>query len=418
MPNRVRSIKSESRQSSCGKVPNDWKVLPIGKVTTLCQYGLSVASETSGNVPILGMKDLVGGKVLLNNLGNVSISLDDVEKCRLKRNDILLNRTNSYDLVGKVGIFDSDELVVFASYLVRFQFNQDVIPEFVNYCLNSYGGQQTLRRLATRGVSQANINPTVFRENFLLPIPPIDEQKKIAEILGTWDEAIGTIEHLIEHQQKQKQAMMQKLLTGQFRFQQFREKDTTWQSGNFADIAEIIMGQSPDGSTYNQEEVGTPLINGPTEFNERYPTKIQWTTQPTKKCEVGDILLCVRGSSTGRINIANDEYCIGRGIAAIRAKVGKSCTSYLEQQLTYGLQNILKLTAGSTFPNIDKKSIGKIAVEIPSLLEQKEIALVLSLNDEKSHLLRTQLQELQAQKQGLMQQLLTGKLPVKTGRVK
>ena len=173
------------------------------------------------------------------------------------------------------------------------------------------------------------------------------------------------------------------------------------------------MGQSPDGSTYNQEGVGIPLLNGPTEFGQRFPTKIQWTNKPTKNCKEGDILLCVRGSSTGRINIANYEYCIGRGIAAIRAKKGRSITSYLEQQLIYGVQKILALTSGSTFPNIDKKSIEKIPIIIPTIEEQEYIAAILSLADKEIHKLQKQTQLLQKQKRGLMQKLLTGEWRVK-----
>jgi type I restriction enzyme S subunit len=94
-----------------------------------------------------------------------------------------------------------------------------------------------------------------------------------------------------------------------------------WEVKTLGDVSEIIMGQSPAGNSYNQNANGIALINGPTEFTEKYPIKIQWTTLPTKLCKEGDILLCIRGSSTGRMNISNDSYCIGRGVAAIRAKV-------------------------------------------------------------------------------------------------
>src|SRR5438105_2939787 len=97
-----------------------------------------------------------------------------------------------------------------------------------------------------------------------------------------------------------------------------------WKDGIFGDIAEIVMGQSPEGNTYNVSGQGVPLLNGPTEFTNRFPIIKQWTTSPTKLCKKGDILFCVRGSSTGRINIADKVYCLGRGVAAIRAKEGRS----------------------------------------------------------------------------------------------
>lgn len=173
------------------------------------------------------MKHLVDGKVKIDNLSCVSISNEEQEKFCLKKGDILLNRTNSYELVGKVSLFESDnKLIVFASYLVRFQFDKNkVLPEFANYFLNSYPAQHYLKRLATKGVSQANINPSIFRKLFLLPIPPLEEQKKIAEILSTWDKAIALTEKLIAAKQKLKKSLKEKLLTGNFRFSKYQNQE-------------------------------------------------------------------------------------------------------------------------------------------------------------------------------------------------
>ncbi len=173
-------------------------------------------------------------------------------------------------------------------------------------------------------------------------------------------------------------------------------------------ISHIEMGQSPRGDSYNSEKIGIPLINGPTEFTNRFPIKKQWTSKPTKICNKGDILLCVRGSSTGRINIADDNYCIGRGVAAIRGKNG-FLTSFIEHILVYSTQRILKFTSGSTFPNIDKKSLSNFEVTKVSIEEQKKISQILSAwdkaIDQTNHLIEAK----QKFKKGLMQQLLTGK---------
>lgn len=143
-------------------------------------------------------------------------------------------------------------------------------------------------------------------------------------------------------------------------------------------IAEVTMGQSPPGSSYNARGIGLPLINGPTEFTNYNPMKIQWTKTPTKICMPDDILICVRGSSTGRMNVSDDEYCIGRGIAAIRANF-KSNTVYLKYQIYSGVERLLSLSAGSTFPNIDGKSIRSIIIPLPlTIAEQEAIANALS----------------------------------------
>jgi len=181
-----------------------------------------------------------------------------------------------------------------------------------------------------------------------------------------------------------------------------------WEVKNLGEISIIIMGQSPTGNTYNSEQLGKPLINGPTEFTRRFPIKKQWTSQPTKECIEGDILLCIRGSSTGRINISDGNYCIGRGIAAIR-NVDISDISFLEYLLTFSLPLILQNTSGSTFPNIDNQSLKSLQVRIPPLPEQQKIARILSIWDKAIEKTEQLIQAKTQLKKGLMQQLLTGK---------
>jgi len=181
-----------------------------------------------------------------------------------------------------------------------------------------------------------------------------------------------------------------------------------WKNVRLGDVAEVIMGQSPAGNTYNKNGLGTPLINGPTEFTDKYPIKIQWTTQPTKLCKPEDLLLCVRGSSTGRINIADDEYCLGRGVAAIRGR-DNSDTKFLTYQVGLGIEKILTLSAGSTFPNVDGKAIRSIEIILPPLTEQRVIAKALSDVDGLIAALDKLIAKKRAIKQAAMQQLLTGK---------
>ncbi|GAK74472.1 type I restriction-modification system [Nonlabens ulvanivorans] len=180
-----------------------------------------------------------------------------------------------------------------------------------------------------------------------------------------------------------------------------------WEIGTFESLAQIIMGQSPSGDSYNKENIGVPLLNGPTEFKERYPIKKQWTSRPTKLCVADDILICVRGSSTGRINIANDTYCIGRGVAAIRAH-NKNDQTYVEHQLNFAINRILKLTSGSTFPNISSVELKKIKICIPQLKERRVIANCLSNWDKAISSLTSLIDKKTEAKKGLLQQLLSG----------
>ena len=133
----------------------------------------------------------------------------------------------------------------------------------------------------------------------------------------------------------------------------------------FSDIATIIMGQSPEGEYCNNEQIGEPLLNGPTEFGNYSPKPGQWTTDGKKYCNEGDILFCVRGSTTGRMNWADQSYVIGRGLAAIRHKSNTSLNWYVKAILDNHLRDILAAATGSTFPNVGKDLLNEFKVIIP-----------------------------------------------------
>ena len=181
-----------------------------------------------------------------------------------------------------------------------------------------------------------------------------------------------------------------------------------WGVARLSDCSEIVMGQSPPGRFYNRSGVGRALINGPTEFTESHPVKIQWTTHPIDLCETGDLLIWVRGSSTGRTNYADGTYAIGRGVAAIRANADNH-TPYLSYQVILGVSSLVAAATGSTFPSVDGASLRKVRVLLPPLPEQRAIARVLSDMDELIGSLEALIAKKRAIKQAAMQELLTGK---------
>lgn len=177
-----------------------------------------------------------------------------------------------------------------------------------------------------------------------------------------------------------------------------------WRNGHLKDIATIIMGQSPEGKYCSTDSNGTPLLNGPTEFGLKAPTPVQYTTIPKKISQKEDILFCVRGSTTGRMNWSDREYAIGRGLAAIRHKSGVTYQYYLRGLLDYVLPSLLLETTGSTFPNISKDQLDNAETQIPPLSEQQAIAAVLSSLDDKIDLLHRQNATLEGMAEALFKQ--------------
>ena|SRR5690554_1317777 len=167
-----------------------------------------------------------------------------------------------------------------------------------------------------------------------------------------------------------------------------------WRKGVLSDIAIITMGQSPKGETCNNDGNGLPLLNGPTEFGLSHPIPTQFTEDPKRIAEIGDVLFCVRGSTTGRMNWANQKYAIGRGIASIRYK-SNQYNSFIYHLLNYRLPYLLGIATGSTFPNVSKDHLNELPVNIPDNANMEIINSILFNLDQKINLLHQQNQTLE-----------------------
>lgn len=210
----------ELKETEIGLMPESWDVVRLGddNVLKMVQYGISVRGESSGKYPILRMNSIVGGYVVAEKLQYVDIPLELFEKFSLEQEDILFNRTNSIDLVGKTGIFNLTEKYTFASYLIRLRTNKRKLnSEFLNLYLNLESSQERLKTLATRGVSQSNISGSRLK-TLCIPLPPdLDEQKEIAHILSSVDKKLSQAESRKQALQALFKSMLQLLMTGQVR---------------------------------------------------------------------------------------------------------------------------------------------------------------------------------------------------------
>jgi len=159
-----------------------------------------------------------------------------------------------------------------------------------------------------------------------------------------------------------------------------------WKEYRLGEIAEIIMGQSPKGETCNNSGIGVPLLNGPTEFSSFYPLPTQFTTDPKRHSEIDDLLFCVRGSTTGKMNWSDQKYAIGRGIGAIRHKNGPKLNHFIKAIIEYNLPILLQSATGTTFPNVSRDQLIGLKIKAPSLPTQTAIAEILSSLDDKIEL--------------------------------
>jgi type I restriction enzyme S subunit len=218
----AEGLRTEPKKKTLiGYVPKSWEIVPVSSVVSNFQYGLSVSMETKGALPILRMGNIQDGSVLLSDLKYVSLPDELVAPYLLKRGDVLFNRTNSQEWVGKVGIYRHDAKAVFASYLIRLiPESAKINPYYLGHVLGSYPSQCRIKRYATPGVQQVNINATNLGK-VLIPLPVGSdgqrEQADIAAVLEAADAAVRSYEPLIAAQQTLKRSLLHDLLTGRIR---------------------------------------------------------------------------------------------------------------------------------------------------------------------------------------------------------
>ena len=219
-------------------------------------------------------------------------------------------------------------------------------------------------------------------ESFPVPLPSLEEQELIGEIFSVLDKKI-----CLNKQINQNLEALAKQLYDYW-FVQFdfpneegkpykssggamvwneelkREIPDGWENGVFSDIANITMGQSPDGSSYNEAGEGSIFYQGSTDFGLRFPSVRMFTTSPSRLAKQGDILMSVR-APVGAVNIANTDCCIGRGLSAINSKIGS--ITYIYYVIHYLKVRFDSLnTAGTTFGSITKDELFNLPVVIPS----------------------------------------------------
>lgn len=205
------------RETEIGPIPESWEACELDSVLKLAQYGLSVRGLSNGQYPILRMNCQIDGQVHLNDLQYVNLDNDIFEKFKIVNGDILFNRTNSWELVGRTAIYHSKEAAVFASYLIRLKLDEEKInPDYLNYFFNMDQTQNRLKSLASRGVSQSNISASKLK-TFQVPVPALDEQREIIKLLHVIDQKVNLYTAKKSALQDLFKTMLNKLMTGELR---------------------------------------------------------------------------------------------------------------------------------------------------------------------------------------------------------
>lgn len=171
------------------KNPKGWEVVTIGDIVTEVRYGTSKPAVEGGKYPYLRMNNLTAdGHLDLNDLKYIDIPDDEIEKCVVRKGDVLFNRTNSIELVGKTVVFDLQEDMIIAGYIIRVRLNKRLLPEILSQYMNLEALKDILRSMAKGAVNQANINAQEL-QSIKVYIPDMELQKQFIEMKNQVDKS-------------------------------------------------------------------------------------------------------------------------------------------------------------------------------------------------------------------------------------
>ena len=196
------------------EIPENWVWCRLGEIANNIEYGTSEKADlNSSNIPVLRMNNIQDGKLEYENLKYVSPTIDDLPKLYLKKNDLLFNRTNSWELVGKAGVYHgTDDTMTFASYLIRVQFQKGIFADFVNAYINSSLCRITqLEPEIIQQNGQANFNGTKLR-NIICPLPPSSEQSRIIKRFDELMNICDGLQQSIQASREQNELLLQQVL--------------------------------------------------------------------------------------------------------------------------------------------------------------------------------------------------------------
>ena len=395
------------KRTEVGVIPEEWECGRLGDLTTRVGSGITPSGGervyvTEGR-PFLRSQNVGWGALDLADLAFISDELHaSFATSELEEGDVLLNITGAS--IGRSAVADIT--------VARGNVNQHVCeirtdpkrldPHFLNSYLLSAAGQRQIDSYQAGGNRQG-LNYGQIR-SFLIPRPILSEQRAIAEALSDVDELLVALEALIAKKRAVKQAAMQQLLTGKTRLPGF---SGAWTEKSLRDLVTITMGQSPPSISYNLRGEGLPLIQGNADIADRQTLERVWTTQVSKRCDSGDLLLTVR-APVGTVAVARKAACLGRGVCGLKP-IGSS--AFLFHALVHAEDRWRILEQGSTFTAANSKQIGQFCLPVPTdENEQHAIATILSDMDTEIAALERRRDKTRAVKQGMMQQLLTGRV--------
>ena len=405
-------VRPGYKRTEVGVIPEDWDVSPVrekGQVIT----GKALAANAPGTQrPYLRTKNVFDGRIDIGDVLTMPMTDEQFSQFQIRNGDVLLNEGQSLELVGRCAIYQCEypEPCAIQNALLRFRAYSGVSGKFASYLFRHCQHTGVFARIALQTTSVAHLGGSRF-ERLSLPWPTPPEQRAIAEALSDVDGLLGALDRLIAKKRDLKQAAMQQLLTGQTRLPGFTGK---WIETTLGDIGECIIGL-----TYSPDDVvddgllvlrSSNIQNGRLSYEDNVYVNMEVYDRLITK--VGDLLVCVRNGS---------RALIGKSVVIDASAAGITFGAFMSVYRTEhwrfvvcafqgdDIQRQIRDNIGATINQITNKDMRALRLKLPPTDEQ--IAIAETLNDMDAELvaLEQRREKTRALKQGMMQELLTGR---------
>ena len=410
----MKKVREGYKMTEIGEIPSEWKVKKLGEITIgKGEYGIgaSATEYIEGKPRYLRITDIGDScRLLFNDIKGLDDA--DYEKYILKEGDIVFARTGNTTGKGYVYNREHGELV-YAGFLIKYSIDNNIAKHnFIKYVIQSKRYWDWVNIMSTRS-GQPGINSNEY-SSFIVQLPPLKEQEKIASILSTVDEQIDNVDALIEKNKELKKGLMQTLLTKgightKFKKSEIGEIPEEWEVKKLECVFEILDSMRKPIKASDREKIeGDIPYYGASGV-------IDWIND-----YIFDEELILLGEDGENLNSRNSDLAfkisgktwVNNHAHVFRVINKKECNIdfmvyYLEAK-DYSIY-----IAGSAQPKITQAQCRKFLLPLPKKEEQDKIASILSEVDEKIAKYENKKQMLEELKKGLMQQLLTGKIRVK-----
>ncbi|WP_282253010.1 restriction endonuclease subunit S [Vibrio campbellii] len=391
-----------------GNFPSDWLVTSADEITEKITKGTTPPKSEivdDKKIPFLRVNNL-GFTGSLNSNTEMLFVTEDAHKGFLSRsiaypNDILMNIVGPP--LGKIAILDDEypEYNMNQAVLI-YRCKEQLIDKgyFLSF-LGSELAQQWLQSRSKKTSGQQNLTIQLCKE-LPTPVPPLPEQRKIAQILSTWDRGIATTEKLIDASNQQKKALMQQLLTGKKRLidpETGRAFEGEWENTHLSNIASIKKGKALSAKN---------LVAG------SYPVIAGGKSSPYSHVDfTHENVITVSASGAYAGYVSYHPYKIWASDCSVVTAKPANYLGFIFQWLQLNQIRIYSMQSGGAQPHIYPKDLEVMKLRVPKIEEQQKIASVLTAADKEIEVMETKLAQLNQEKKALMQQLLTGKRRVK-----